>query len=68
MEANRFHIYGVSSIDEGLAVLTGVPAGEPQRDGTYPEDTINYRVDQRLREMAQQANEFGTSAGRDDDC
>ena len=67
VEANRFHIYGVSSIDEGLSVLTDIPAGEPQGDGTCPEDTINYRVDQRLREMAQQAKEFGTSAGRDDD-
>ena len=67
VEANRYHIYGASIIDEGLSVLTGIPAGEPQKDGTYPEDTINYRGDQRLREMAQQAKEFGTSAGRDDD-
>ena len=29
VEANRYHIYGASSIDEGLSVLPGIPAGEP---------------------------------------
>jgi lon-related putative ATP-dependent protease len=49
----RFHIYEVKTIDEGIEILTGVPAGERQADGTYPEGTVNYRVDKRLGELAE---------------
>ena len=58
VEGGRFHIYGVSTIDEGIEVLTGVPAGEQQENGGYPEGTVHYRVEQRLRDMAQTAREF----------
>ena len=56
MEAIRegkFHIYAVKTIDQGLQVLPGYPAGEPQVDGTYPEGTMNYLVTQRLLELNQ---------------
>ena len=46
-----FHIYSVESIDQGIEILTGVPAGERQPDGAYPEDTINYLIDCRLRRL-----------------
>jgi lon-related putative ATP-dependent protease len=49
----QFHIYSVKTIDEGIELLTGVPAGERQADGTYPEGTVNYRVDRQLRELAE---------------
>jgi predicted ATP-dependent protease len=49
----QFHIYEVKTIDEGIEILTGVPAGARQTDGTYPESTVNYRVDKRLRELAE---------------
>lgn len=48
----HFHIYEVKTIDEGIAILTGVSAGEKQGDGTYPDSTVNYLVDKRLRELA----------------
>jgi Lon-like ATP-dependent protease len=47
-EAGRFHIYAVSTVEEGIELLTGVPAGELQEDGTYPEETIFGRVAARL--------------------
>ncbi|HWI40729.1 MAG TPA: Lon protease family protein, partial [Verrucomicrobiae bacterium] len=47
----KFHIWSVETIDQGIEILTGVPAGERQPDGSYPEGTINYLVDRRLREM-----------------
>ncbi len=50
---SRFHIYEVKTIDEGIEILTGAPAGERQADGTFPEGTVNYRVDKRLRELAE---------------
>lgn len=48
-----FHIYAVSSIDEGIGILTGQEAGERQPDGTYPDGSISYLVDKRLRELSQ---------------
>jgi lon-related putative ATP-dependent protease len=52
VEEDKFHIYAVKSIDEGMEILTGVPAGERQVDGTYPKGTVNDRVDKRLKELA----------------
>ena len=46
-----FHIYAVKTIDEGLEVLTGVPAGEVDDTGAYPEGTVNYLVAKRLGEL-----------------
>lgn len=36
----RFNIYAVSSIEEGIEILTGIPAGKPDRDGRYPAGTV----------------------------
>ncbi len=57
--AGRFHIYPVRTVDEGIEILTGVPAGERGPDGTYPADTVNGRVDRRLRELAEKLQQFG---------
>jgi predicted ATP-dependent protease len=56
----KFHIYPVSTIDEGIAILTGREAGERSPDGTYPDGTVNHEVDGRLRELAEQLREFGS--------
>jgi len=48
-----FHIYPVATIDEGIEVLTGVPAGVKDNVGKYPEGTINFLVQNRLIEMAE---------------
>ena len=62
-KAGKFRIYPVKTIDEGIEVLTGVPAGARREDGTFEEGTVNYRVDKRLREMAEKLREF-QPAGR----
>jgi lon-related putative ATP-dependent protease len=54
----KFRIYPIKTIDEGIEVLTGVKAGERQKDGTFEEGTVNYRVDKRLRQMAEKLREF----------
>jgi lon-related putative ATP-dependent protease len=46
-----FRIYPVANIDQGIELLTGMPAGEPAADGSYPEDTFNRRVHDALRAM-----------------
>jgi predicted ATP-dependent protease len=54
----QFHIYSAKTIDEGIEVLTGVPMGERQENGTYPEGTINQLVDKKLKEMAERLKGF----------
>ena len=44
-----FTIYAVSNIDEGIEVLTGVPAGKRNRLGNYPAGTVNYLVNEKLK-------------------
>lgn len=51
-EAGRFHIYPVATIDEGIELLTGVPAGQADEEGVYPEDTVNRMVADRLAAMS----------------
>jgi len=58
VRSGQFHIYTAKTIDEGIEVLTSIPAGEKQEDGTYPEGTINYLVDKQLREMAERLKGF----------
>jgi lon-related putative ATP-dependent protease len=58
VEEGKFHIYPVSAIDHGIEVLTGMEAGELQEDGAYPDGTINYMVDKRLRELADKLREY----------
>lgn len=62
VEAGSFHIYPVETVDEGIEILTGVPAGERDEEGNYPQGTINYKVAQRLAELAEKRSEFGKGA------
>jgi predicted ATP-dependent protease len=48
----RFHLYPVRTVDEGIEILTGMPAGELQEDGTYPKETVHGKVMARLEEIA----------------
>ena len=58
-KAGKFHVHAVSTIDEGIELLTGKPAGERKPDGTYPKGTINYLVNQRLMKLAMDLKDFG---------
>ncbi len=54
----KFHVWAISRVEEGIEILTGKPAGERRPDGTYPEGTVFYLVDQKLRELAERARDF----------
>ena len=47
-----FHIYSVSTIEEGIEVLTGVPAGKKDANGKFPAGTVNYLVYEKLKKYA----------------
>jgi lon-related putative ATP-dependent protease len=51
VRAGDFHIYAVSSVDEGIEVLTGAPAGNHRNDGTWTPGSINDRVQKKLIEL-----------------
>ncbi len=51
VRAGKFHIYAVKTIEEGIEVLTGVPAGTPDAEGNYPEGTVFNKVQKRLEEI-----------------
>ena len=52
-----FHIYAISTIDEGIELLTGVPAGSKDENGSFPAGTINYLVYNKLKKYAKVSKE-----------
>jgi predicted ATP-dependent protease len=60
--AGKFHIYAISSVDEGMELLTGIPAGKPDPDNRYLEGTINARVSQVLRLYSDRVRAFTTKS------
>ena len=78
VEAGKFRVWAVDHVDQGIEVLTGVAAGEQNDDGTWPEGTINFLVDQRLEDLGRRLQTWGRAsdavptevvspAGADDD-
>jgi lon-related putative ATP-dependent protease len=61
--AGRFNIYPVATIDEAIARLTGVAAGERDAGGAFPEASVNGRVERRLRELALARREYEHAGG-----
>jgi lon-related putative ATP-dependent protease len=59
VKEGKFHIYAVKTIDEGIEILTGMPAGIRQQDASYPEGTINHRVYEKLKKFAKTVAGFG---------
>src|SRR5262252_485289 len=57
--AGRFHVYPVETIDQGIALLTGTPAGERDAQGEFPAGSVNQRVEARLLELAEKRQAFG---------
>jgi len=54
----KFHIYAVKTIDEGIEILTGMKAGSRRSDGTFEENSVSQKVDEKLKAMAEKLKEF----------
>ena len=65
----KFHVYPIESIDQGIELLTDMSAGELDDEGAYPEDTINGKVQARLKKFADAEDGNGASedSSSDDD-
>ena len=53
IKQGQFHIYAVKTVDEGVEILTGQPAGTRRSHEGYPPGTVNHLVDRRLQELGQ---------------
>lgn len=49
----QFHIYAIKTVDEGIELLTGVPAGKKNKNGEYPAGSVNYLVNEKLKKYSQ---------------
>lgn len=52
VKEGKFHIYAISTIEEGIEILTGVPAGKKDKNGNFPAGTINYLAYEKLKKYA----------------
>ena len=62
----KFHVYQVSTVAEGIEILTGVPAGEPDPDGDYPEGSLYHKVQQKLKLYLQRSVKFKKEFEKDE--
>lgn len=53
VEEGRFTIYAIDTVDDGIEILTGVKAGKADNNGNYPKGTVNYLVEESLRQYYQ---------------
>ena len=58
VEKGLFHIYAVKTINEGIEILTGVPAGSKDVNGEFQKGTINYLAYQKLKKFAEDSKGF----------
>jgi lon-related putative ATP-dependent protease len=58
VKEGKFHVWAVGHVDEALELLTGLPAGKRLADGIWEPDTVNYKVDQKLRQLMELAREL----------
>jgi hypothetical protein len=56
--AGRFSVYPVETIDQGMELLTGMPAGERDERGEYPDGSANALVESKLAELSEQQLRF----------
>lgn len=53
VKSKKFHIYAISTIEEGIELLTGVPAGKKDINGKFPAGSINYLAYEKLKKFAE---------------
>ncbi|MGD9638101.1 MAG: AAA family ATPase [Alphaproteobacteria bacterium] len=59
-----FHVYDVSTVDEGIEILTGIPAGGLDDNGEYPMGTVNRKVENRLKQLFTKSMEYGNQENK----
>ncbi|MGD1985768.1 MAG: AAA family ATPase [Desulfobacterales bacterium] len=58
VKKKQFHIYRVYTVEEGIEILTGKPAGKPNKKGIYPDGTVYGAVQKKLKEYIKRAEKL----------
>jgi predicted ATP-dependent protease len=58
VKAEKFNIYAVSTVEEGIELLTGVPAGTRDEEGSYPEGTVYFEVQKKLKTYLERSHKY----------
>ena len=66
VEQGQFQVYAIGTVDEGIKILTGLPAGGKDAEGRYPENSINGLVQKQLREYSEGLKRFTAPEPRRD--
>jgi lon-related putative ATP-dependent protease len=59
VEKGKFHVYPITLVGEGVEILTEMPAGKRRKNGAYAKGTLFGLVEDRLRDFAEKARDFG---------
>jgi lon-related putative ATP-dependent protease len=62
--AGKFAIHAIDSVDDGIELLTGLPAGQRDQQGVFPEGSVNRRVEDTLTRYSVAMQAFASSAGK----
>lgn len=57
VKEGNFHIYAINHVDEGIEILTGMPAGECDEEGNYPEGTVYHKVAEKLKRVHEESKD-----------
>jgi hypothetical protein len=58
VRAKQFAVYAVEDVDQALALLSGLEAGDADEQGEYPEEFFNGRVQRRLRALEEKRTQL----------
>jgi len=63
VKQKKYHVYRVSTVEEGIEILTGMRAGRPDTHGNFPANTVYGRVQKKLKKYIERSfrmkQEFG---------
>ena len=51
VKEGKFHVWPISTVDEGIEILTGYPAGKRLKDGSFTKKSVHYLVDRRIDQL-----------------
>jgi lon-related putative ATP-dependent protease len=69
VEAGQFHVYPVDHVDLCLELLTGLPAGERDQNGEFPQGSVNQKICERLLDLAAKRRAFsGAGLAKEEDA
>ena len=66
VEAGKFAIHAIDTVDDGIELLTGIPAGQRDDQGLFPDGSINRRVEDTLARYSETMQAYASKGGRGD--